>query len=272
MRTHISLLIRFFLVLMMPLFFFSITYGQVVITREAETDFSSSPDSVANDKSRMNACNDHTIWINGTGDEVFWVFEIPHSGDYSLVVRYSNSDTGNLDSISISVDSVEVGQFESTNTGAGGVGWNIFTTSPSISLGILNKGPKTISLRLDEQDGFGIEYDKLTIICQDCPPVSTSEIPKRTSSIKLFQNYPNPFKNITSIPLVAYGNKKAILLISNIIGKLVFTKKLGSLPVGRHEIIWDGRNEHGAKVPNGIYFYRIQIGRTNFTKKMILSR
>ncbi len=35
---------------------------------------------------------------------------------------------------------------------------------------------------------------------------------------------------------------------------------------------WDGRDEEGNKVTNGVYFYRLEAGRYNSSKKMVYVR
>ena len=40
--------------------------------------------------------------------------------------------------------------------------------------------------------------------------------------------------------------------------------------LGRYEIRWDGRNDFGKKVSAGLFFYSIQAGIFQSTKKMVL--
>jgi hypothetical protein len=88
----------------------------------------------------------------------------------------------------------------------------------------------------------------------------------------LGQNYPNPFSKNSggnssttikfSIPLSA---AVATLKIYDILGKEIATLVNEKLSAGKYEVKFDGRN-----LPSGIYFYRLQTGKFNATKKMLL--
>ncbi len=43
-----------------------------------------------------------------------------------------------------------------------------------------------------------------------------------------------------------------------------------SLDSGRHETGWDGIDDRGARVPSGIYLYRLTTGEAALTRRMIL--
>ena len=41
---------------------------------------------------------------------------------------------------------------------------------------------------------------------------------------------------------------------------------------GRYEKVWDGRDSSGREVSSGAYFYRLQVGESRETGKMLLVR
>jgi flagellar hook assembly protein FlgD len=60
-------------------------------------------------------------------------------------------------------------------------------------------------------------------------------------------------------------------------GQLVRTLDLGKKPTGAYlskeeAAHWDGRNEAGEKLSNGVYFYTIQAGEFTATKKMAIAK
>ncbi len=84
------------------------------------------------------------------------------------------------------------------------------------------------------------------------------------------QNYPNPFNPETNIeyhlPQAGYVD----ISIYNILGQNVRTLVSGEQPAGIHKAHWDGYGNDGEAVPSGIYFYSINAGSYNETKKMVM--
>jgi flagellar hook assembly protein FlgD len=39
---------------------------------------------------------------------------------------------------------------------------------------------------------------------------------------------------------------------------------------GWHQVIWDGKNEQGNTVSNGVYFARMDLGGTKYLRKMVM--
>lgn len=39
---------------------------------------------------------------------------------------------------------------------------------------------------------------------------------------------------------------------------------------GAHQVIWNGRNDDGIPVGNGVYFYRLQAGTFTQMRRMLL--
>ncbi|MFH1276884.1 MAG: FlgD immunoglobulin-like domain containing protein, partial [Candidatus Eisenbacteria bacterium] len=46
----------------------------------------------------------------------------------------------------------------------------------------------------------------------------------------------------------------------------------GALSAGSHAVTWDGRDDGGASVSSGVYFYRLQAGEFSESKRMTLIR
>jgi hypothetical protein len=86
----------------------------------------------------------------------------------------------------------------------------------------------------------------------------------------LSQNYPNPFNPSTRIDYYIPKRNRVTISIYNLIGQKVAIIVDEVKPVGRHSIIWDGRDNRSKRVASGIYFYRLQVGDRAESKKMIL--
>lgn len=87
----------------------------------------------------------------------------------------------------------------------------------------------------------------------------------------LIGNNPNPFTNTTNIQFSLKQPGKVELDIYNIRGEKV--KSISNeYPAGCHSCHWDGKNENGKPVSNGIYFYRMKTNEYKQTRKMMLIR
>jgi len=90
----------------------------------------------------------------------------------------------------------------------------------------------------------------------------------------LSQNYPNPFNPMTtinySIPEGTLSNE-INLVIFNLRGQIIKRENLlNNNGPGTYNYTWDGRNDSGARVPSGVYFYQLTHSGKSHTKKMIL--
>jgi hypothetical protein len=84
----------------------------------------------------------------------------------------------------------------------------------------------------------------------------------------LYQNYPNPMKDRTSIHYQLKKPGKVEIKVYNTLGQVVRTLVDESLTAGYHQIKWDGRNGQGKIVSTGIYFYHIKADEFSGIKKM----
>ncbi len=82
---------------------------------------------------------------------------------------------------------------------------------------------------------------------------------------ELAQNYPNPFNPSTTIKYQTTGKDFVSLKVYNILGKEVASLVNGVQNPGNHEAVFNAKN-----LSSGIYFYTLQSGSFNVTKKMIL--
>jgi tetrahydromethanopterin S-methyltransferase subunit D len=101
--------------------------------------------------------------------------------------------------------------------------------------------------------------------------VSTSPA---TPVFALQPNYPNPFDPIstsTTITFTLPTQAPVSLTICNILGDVVKTLVNAAMAAGSHSVSWDGRDEHGAVVPAGIYFVSLKSAESHATTKLIVT-
>ncbi len=91
-------------------------------------------------------------------------------------------------------------------------------------------------------------------------------------TFKLEQNFPNPFNPETRIYFEIPQTEMVTIAIYNVLGKKVRTLESARLSAGRYTLNWDGKNDMGATVPTGAYFYRMKAGDFIATKKMLLMK
>ena len=87
---------------------------------------------------------------------------------------------------------------------------------------------------------------------------------------ELMQNYPNPFNPETTISFNAKTTGNAKLTVLNMRGQVVRTLLDGIIPAGMNSMVWNGLDKNGQKVSSGLYFYRLDLGNSTQTRKMLL--
>ena len=97
---------------------------------------------------------------------------------------------------------------------------------------------------------------------------------KRTA---LYQNFPNPFNPETWIPYYLATDAHVIFRIYNVRGQLMHELNLGTQAAGDYltresAAYWDGRDELGEIVPSGVYFYALQAGAFQATRRMLIMK
>ncbi|NIW45452.1 MAG: T9SS type A sorting domain-containing protein, partial [Gammaproteobacteria bacterium] len=129
---------------------------------------------------------------------------------------------------------------------------------------------QTVEYDLTATDFAGNESDpaELTVVVTgigDDPNAIPTEF-------ALDQNFPNPFNPTTTLQYALKENARVKLQIYNVLGQLVKTLIDENQTAGYKEVVWDGTNNQGLKVPSGIYIYRIKANDFVESRKMILMK
>ena len=124
---------------------------------------------------------------------------------------------------------------------------------------------EAVSVRLAEADLRDVNNERDVIETTDA---AETFVPTASS---LHQNRPNPFNPVTMICYDVATPGVVSIRIYNVSGQLVRTLLDEFKGVGSYEAVWDGRDNSGATVTTGIYFYRMTAhGFASQTKKMLL--
>ena len=113
------------------------------------------------------------------------------------------------------------------------------------------------------------------------PPFSVEPIELKVTTLgrvkrtALFQNFPNPFNPETWMPYQLVSDAPVNLRIYNVRGQLVREldlglRKSGSYKAQESAAYWDGRDQFGEAVSSGMYFYTLQAGEFQATRRMLI--
>ena len=108
----------------------------------------------------------------------------------------------------------------------------------------------------------------LLVTDQAASPVA-SGLPAAT---RLLGNFPNPFnpRTVISFDLVRSGPVR--MDIYDLKGRLVRQLANRNYEAGRHEVVWNGRDNQGGETASGLYFFRMRTEDDVQTHKMLLVR
>jgi hypothetical protein len=107
----------------------------------------------------------------------------------------------------------------------------------------------------------------------DSSAIGVGEPPPAPQVVVLEQNRPNPFNPRTMIRFtVPSPGSSASLKIYDVSGSAVRALVDDEIVDGTKTVWWDGRNDNGAAVASGVYFYRLHAAGKVLTKKLVLVR
>jgi hypothetical protein len=100
--------------------------------------------------------------------------------------------------------------------------------------------------------------------------LGTVQVQTRPEIFGLADNYPNPFNPETTLKYQLPEAADVKLEVYNVVGQVVRTLVASHQNAGRYVAQWDATNDNGQPLSSGIYFYHIQAGDFQKTKKMLL--
>jgi len=100
--------------------------------------------------------------------------------------------------------------------------------------------------------------------------VTGIDVDAPTAANELFQNVPNPFNPTTTITFTLRETGDVTLSVYDARGRHVRALVRDRRDARRYDVTWDGRDDAGARVASGVYFYRLVAGSFTQTRKMVL--
>jgi hypothetical protein len=119
-------------------------------------------------------------------------------------------------------------------------------------------------------------YSQKTVwLCKYTGPDGVAGQPVNNEQLAInnvLQNSPNPFSHQTTIKYQVSQSGKVSLKVYNIAGQVVRVLANEDKKVGSYEVRWNGCDDDGQRVSNGIYIYQLKTGGESMVKKMTLLR
>lgn len=121
-----------------------------------------------------------------------------------------------------------------------------------------------------EENGTACEF-ALDDIVWDSGTVSAVDEANNAQpqQLELLTNVPNPFNAMTDIRFKMESAGSYELVVFNLAGQRVRAFR-GTGNAGSNNVAWDGRDESGAHVSSGVYYYRLQAAGHSAAGKMVL--
>lgn len=91
------------------------------------------------------------------------------------------------------------------------------------------------------------------------------------SSFTLRQNHPNPFSDAARLEYELPESSPVDIEVYDVAGRRVYTRRTIGVS-GENSFLFEGRDQQGRQLPNGVYFYRVRTASGSATRKMVRVR
>ena len=158
----------------------------------------------------------------------------------------------------------------SFSTGATNEDWSVVVSAESYTLNpgetqevaFAFVGGSSLANLQENADSAQSIYDQYFAVLENTSPT--------VSEYNIYAPYPNPFDNKTCITFSLSKPEHVKIMVYNAVGQLVKTVLDEKCSAGLNKIYWHGKDNSGAKLPNGVYFYSIETEKNHTTKKLII--
>lgn len=89
-------------------------------------------------------------------------------------------------------------------------------------------------------------------------------------TFKLLRAYPNPFNPSTTIEYELAASSPVTVCVFDLHGALVRELLRETRGAGRHQVVWDGRDDDGAPVASGAYICAVECAARILSRQLIL--
>jgi len=89
---------------------------------------------------------------------------------------------------------------------------------------------------------------------------------------RLYSPEPNPARARVAIRYTLDAERQTLLQMHDLAGRVVRTLCASSMQRGAYSVTWDGRDQVGRSLANGVYFVRMVAGSYRATEKVVLQK
>ena len=114
----------------------------------------------------------------------------------------------------------------------------------------------------------GFAIDNVALLSSYIPENSIATKFSNDENFHYYKKFPNPFIDNVNFSFILKEQSKVEIDIYNIKGQRI-THMNETCNSGLNKLTWNGLDNHGYKIPSGIYLYRIQINDTSKIGKII---
>ena len=209
--------------------------------------------------------NDAVISISSSENKLFAGTD--NSGIYCSTDSGANWSASNTGLLAKSIQSISVNSIN--NIFIGSKDGIFFSPDSGFTWASLNQGLTYSDVRsiVFDRDGYAYAATYGGGVFKTTESTTSVNGPSITTpkSFSLMQNFPNPFNPSTVIKYQLTANVFVTLKIYDVLGREVKTLINEHQSAGTHNITF-----HASNLASGIYFYRLQAGVYNDTKKLLL--
>lgn len=145
----------------------------------------------------------------------------------------------------------------------------LVTATATLDSNTLSPGTETLWVRGRDAEGNWGNAVSLIIRVNTLLTAVDGQVPRQFA---LYQSSPNPFGPQTAIRLDVPRSGRVLLEIFDVSGRRLRTLVDAVLSPGPKAMVWDGTDDGGRQVGSGVYFYRMNAGQFQATRKMTLLR
>jgi hypothetical protein len=127
---------------------------------------------------------------------------------------------------------------------------------------------------MDLAGNYRIWNNRIDMGCYEygSEPVGNEDETQHPEVCATLYNFPNPFNPTTTICFNLLKASHVNLIVYNIRGQKVAQLADENMPLGKHQVVWNGKDEGGKTVGSGVYLYRLTTLETIITRKMIMMK